>query len=156
MTTKAKTRIYDHCVIKEHHDPVRFERELRGYTDLPWAAPVLIDHGANWLRIERITPIMNIPRSRSKVYRKPLWDLLQRVHDAGWWHGDPCLVNVVVCPDRGPLLIDWESLTPSRGDKSYDLYGALECGFVQDHPPEGRGTGIYWGGPWLRCPGRWW
>lgn len=141
---------------KDHPDgQVRWEREVFAYTELSWATPTLIVSNPRWLEMERLTPILALGRDQSRRYEKPLRDLLQALHDAGWWHTDCALVNVVIHPVRGPLLIDWEGMSPAVGSVSYDLYGASAAGVAPGWEVRG-GDGVSWKGPWDECPGRYW
>lgn len=152
---------------KDHPDgPARWRNEITAYTTLDWATPKLHCHGEYWLEMERLTPILELAYDQTRRYRDPLRELVQAVHDAGYWHCDIALVNVVIHPVRGPLLIDWENLRPATGPVSYDLYGARAAGTevpwpVKDGrgrplPDDEAGNGIYWRGPWDICPGRYW
>lgn len=161
----ARVDIRYQTVLKDFKDAdmSRYYRELKAYTELPWAAPRLICHSEFWLETERCTPILDLTRDQSRRYQQPLRALLQRVHDAGWWHGDPCLVNVVIHPSRGPLLIDWENLRPATGTVSADLYGAGTAGVApawnvtnEQGRSVSRQNGVWWGGPWPTCPGPYW
>lgn len=136
-------------------DRSRYFRELKAYEDLPWATPKLVCHGEFWIEMERCTPILNLSKEQSDRYTEPLRELVQRVHDAGWWHCDICLVNVVIHPVRGPLLIDWENMQPANGPVSYDLYGPSTAGVEPSWNVDG-GNGVWWGGPWSTCPGPYW
>lgn len=136
-----------------HRD--RYYREVEAYEKIPWATPKMEVHGEFWIEMERLTPILDLDYEQTLKYEKPLRDLLQRVHDAGYWHGDCALVNVVIHPVRGPLLIDWENLRPASGDVSYDLYGATLAGTEPFWDVPG-GEGVWWGGPWDMSPGRYW
>lgn len=144
-------------VLKDYKDTDRdrYAKELTAYTELDWATPDLKWHGEFWIEMERLTPILDLAYDQSRRYEKPLRDLLQAVHDAGYWHGDCALVNVVIHPVRGPLLIDWENLMRAEGPVSYDLYGARAAGVASPWPVRG-GDGVWWGGPWEMCPGRYW
>lgn len=133
----------------------RWQREIYAYTNLEFATPRLDCWGDGWLEMERCTPILDLGPERSRKYRDPLRRLVERVHEAGWWHCDVALVNVVIHPARGPLLIDWENLRPRTSSISYDLYGAGPAGIEPAWEVEG-GNGVWWGGPWSMCPGRYW
>src|SRR5690606_37126671 len=91
----------------------RAAREVRSYQELPWATPRLDCYGEGWLEMEKCTPILDLLPEQSVKYREPLRDLLRRVHEAGWWHMDVCLRNVVSPPLRGGLLLDWAGGTPA-------------------------------------------
>lgn len=144
-------------VLKDYKDTDhdRHRKEIEAYTLLPWATPTLMWHGEHWLEMERLTPILDLAPEQSVKYLRPLRDLIQRVHDAGYWHGDVSLVNIVIHPKRGPLLIDWENMVPATGSVSYDLYGARAAGIDPLWPVEGD-DGVWWGGPWRTCPGQYW
>lgn len=146
-------------VLKDYRDHAdgqqRWQNEITAYTQLGWAAPKLLCSNPYWLEMERCTPILDLTRDQSTKYRQPLRDLLQAIHDAGYWHRDISLVNVVIHPARGPLLIDWENLTPATGSISYDLYGARLAGVEPAWDAPG-GNGVWWGGPWDTCPGLYW
>ena len=144
-------------VLKDYpaHQHERWEREVFAYQNLAFATPGLLCHNERWLEMERLTPILDLGPGKSRKYAEPLRALLQRVHDAGWWHGDAALVNVVIHPVRGPLLIDWENMRPAQGSISYDLYGARSAGVTPFWEVPG-GDGVFWGGPWSTCPGRYW
>ena len=135
----------------------RYENEVFAYTELSWATPKLDGHNPLWLEAERLTPLTDIPPQYSVKYRQPLRALLQRLHDSGWWHRDVSVDNVVIHPVRGPLLIDWEWLTPATSNVSYDLYGAKIAQSDNPFPIEGDDTeeGAHW---WSgsRAPGHWW
>lgn len=156
----ATIEIRHTTVLKDYlHHPeagqARWANEIRAYTELDWATPKLHCSGEWWLETERLTPILDLAYDQTLRYRNPLRDLVQAVHDAGWWHCDIALINVVVHPVRGPLLIDWEGMTPATGPVSYDLYGARAAGVEQSWPVKG-GDGVSWMGPWEMCPGRYW
>lgn len=129
--------------------------EVSAYQTLDWATPKLMWHGENWLEMERCTPILDLEPEQTLRYKKPLRELIQAVHEAGWWHCDVALVNVVVHPTRGPLLIDWENARPASSDISYDLYGARSAGVDPAWPVRGD-DGVSWNGPWDTCPGKFW
>lgn len=132
----------------------KWQREIYAYTNLDFATPALDCWGDCWLEMERCVPILELPPEQSVKYRQPLRELLMQVHEAGWWHRDVDLVNVVIHPARGPLLIDFENLARAEGDVSYDLYGAQVAGST---PWPGKGPdGVYWHGPTGTCPGRYW
>ncbi|AYD86927.1 kinase [Mycobacterium phage MilleniumForce] len=124
MVARPMVTIHRRTVHKQFTKQIAWEKELQAYRTMPWATPKLIDFGPMWIEVERCTPILNIHPNWSRRYAEPLWDLLAAIHAAGWWHCDPCLINVVVHPDRGVLLIDFENLTLATGNRSYDLYGA--------------------------------
>lgn len=154
---KATVDIRFTSVLKDFKDTdrTRYHKEVTAYTQLDWATPKLIVHNEYWIETERLTPILDLYPDQAKKYKQPLRELLQAVHDAGWWHMDCALVNVVIHPMRGPLLIDWENLTPSQSEVSYDLYGARAAGVHTPWPVPGD-DGVWWGGPWDMCPGKWW
>jgi len=137
-----------------NEERVGWEREMLAYHRIAWACPQLIGHGRFWLEIERLTPILDLGPEESRLYAKPLWNLLQKLHDCGYWHRDVSLVNVVICPKRGPLLIDWENLCERQSDVSYDLYGP-RVAQVQE-AWKTNGNGVWWNSGWSVCPGRWW
>lgn len=141
--------------VYEPDERQRAVREAFAYVTMPWATPRLVGYGDGWIEAERCTPILDLSRRDSVQHRDALWRLLERVHDAGWWHGDVSLVNVVVHVERGPLLIDWENLAPARSEVSYDLHGAHGAGVEPLWPTCGP-EGIWWGGPNDLCPGAWW
>lgn len=127
-------------------------RELKAYTELEWATPKLLVHNEYWLEVERLTPILDLGPDRSRKYAQPLRELLQAVHEAGWWHRDTALTNVVVHPARGPLLIDWEWLTEASGSVSYDLYSHAAAGV---DPAWSDWSASWWtGGKY--APGKYW
>src|SRR5690625_962607 len=134
---------------KEHE---RWEREVWAYQNLSWATPKLDGFNPRWIEMERLVPILDLPYDVARKYRDPLRELLVALHNEGWWHCDVALVNVVIHPTRGPLLIDWENLRERTGEVSYDLYGARLAGIDPAWPVEG-GEGVWWGGPWDMCPG---
>jgi len=132
----------------------QWQREIFAYTNLDFATPALDGWGDCWLEMERCAPILELLPEQSVKYRQGLRDLLARLHEAGWWHRDVDLVNVVIHPARGPLLIDFENLTRAEGPVSYDLYGAQAAGMT---PWPGKGLdGVHWHGPTDTCPGRYW
>lgn len=108
--------------------------------------------------IEQCTPILDIPKTENIKYKTPLLELLQKLHEAGANHRDAVLSNVVI-KDGAPLLIDWESATMQIGKISSDLYGAEMAGvkpIVSDSSMDYGSNGIWWGGPWDQCPGKYW
>ena len=119
-------------------------REILAYLELPWATPAIQWNGGLWLEIERCTPILEYPPERSRQWAGQLKDVITRVNQAGWWHRDVSLVNVVIHHERGPLLIDWEHLSPALSGVSYDLYGAEKAGAANQHPKIPGGTGACW------------
>lgn len=129
-----------------------WEREMTAYTTLDWATPRLMYSGEYWIEMERCTPILELGQDLSRKYRDPLRELLQAVHDAGYWHRDIDLSNVVVHPSRGPLLIDWEWFCESSGPLSYDLWGHEAAGV----DPAWSDWSVSWnnGGP--NIPGKFW
>lgn len=141
---------------KDHPDgPTRWEREVRAYTEVPWAAPKLLWSNEYWLETERLTPILDLGPEASRKYREPFRELLHRLHDEGWNHGDVDLVNVVIHPVRGPLLIDWEGAGPAVGDVSYDLYGARAAGVEPRWKGKGP-DGVFWGSSSATTPKNYW
>lgn len=100
-----------------------YQSELCAYLTIPWATPRLLSGEDNILTMERLTPVLELPIDVSRKYKEPLRRLLQDIHDAGFWHRDVDLSNVVIHPERGPLLVDWEWFTGAHGPVSYDLYG---------------------------------
>lgn len=144
-------------VLKDYKgtDRGRYYKEIEAYTELSWATPKLVVHNEFWLEMERHVPILELTPNLSRKYKEPLRELLQAVHDAGYWHGDCDLVNVVIHPLRGPLLIDWENLTKASGSVSYDLYGASAAG-VDELWKTPHGNGVWWNGPSPTSPGRYW
>ena len=133
----------------------RWSNEIRAYTEIPWATPELKWSNEYWLEVERLTPITDLGPERSVKYREPLKTLLQGVHDAGYWHRDIDLINVVIHPVRGPLLIDWEGICPATGEVSYDLYGARAAGVASGHERKGP-DGVWWGGGSATAPKNYW
>ncbi|AWH14493.1 kinase [Mycobacterium phage TChen] len=142
-------------VRKDFIEARSWAKELHAYRTLPWATPKLLDYGPMWIEVERCTPILNLNPEWSRRYAEPLWDMLAALHQAGWWHCDACLINVVVHPDRGALLIDFENLTPAAGPVSYDLYGARAAGVEPAWSGMGA-DGVFWNGPHDFCPGPYW
>lgn len=147
----------DTTVLKDYKDTdrSRYFNELKAYQELSWATPALMCHGEYWIEMERLTPILSLGPDWSRKYRAPLRALVQDLHDAGYWHRDVDLSNVVIHPARGPLLIDFENLTEASGPVSYDLYGAQAAGV--EPAWEGKGPdGVFWslGGP--SSPSSWW
>ena len=155
--SRAKIDLRAFTVLKDYpeREHERWEREWFAYRELDFATPKLLCGNPRWIEMERLTPIMDLGPDRSRKYMKPLRELVQAVHEAGWWHGDIALVNVVVHPVRGPLLIDWENMRPAVGSVSYDLYGAAAAGVEPFWKVPG-GVGVWWGGPWEFCPGSYW
>ncbi|QBP31580.1 serine/threonine kinase [Mycobacterium phage Cornucopia] len=149
VTTHRRT------VHKQFAQQGAWQKELDAYHAIPWAAPKLIGYGPMWIEVERCTPILNLHPEWSRRYAEPLWDMLAALHQAGWWHCDACLINVVVHPDRGVLLIDFEDLTPASSAVSYDLHGARAAGVEPAWPGVGS-DGVHWNGPWTTCPGPYW
>lgn len=144
-------------VLKDYKDTdrERYNFELYAYQSLSWATPELFCHGEFWIEMERLTPILDLGPDRSRKYRDPLRRLLSRLHESGWWHCDTDLLNVVVHPVRGPLLIDWETLREAEGPISYDLYGADTAG-VEPTPVGHSGSDVWWNGPSPTSPGNYW
>ena len=144
-------------VLKDYKDAdrERYNFELYAYQFLSWATPELFCHGEFWIEMERLTPILDLGPDRSRKYRDPLRRLLSRLHETGWWHCDVDLVNVVVHPVRGPLLIDWENLREAEGSISYDLYGADTAGVEPAWGGHG-GSGVWWNSLSPTSPGNYW
>lgn len=137
-----------------HPDYVdRWAREVMAYRMLEDFSPRLLAVGDRYLDVERHPPIIEVELDYR--HADALWDLLERLHASGWWHGDIALRNVVLHPQRGPLLIDLETTMPAVSDASYDLYGARAAGTATRHEAAGP-DGVWWGGPWKDCPGVWW
>lgn len=157
---RSRVEILDDRVIKTYipEYEAKFMVELRCYQNLSFATPALISHSIERreLVIERLTPILEVEKNIR--YKPQLWDLLQKIHDNGWWHRDIALRNVVVHPKRGVLLVDWETATPATSSVSLDLYGAVEAGVDPSTIKrfKTRPTGIYWGFRWDECPGKYW
>ena len=132
-----------------------FECELFAYTELSEFTPRLIDHGDLWILVEGCTPLVYYRPEDSFWLVDRLKNLYQRLHDAGYWHRDCAVVNVVVHPERGPLLIDFEHLTSAVSDVSYDLQGPAAAGVL---PAWGGDWGDMWWGSeeshW--SPRMWW
>ena len=154
MSDHCRVEFTDTTVVKTYQDPDRYHTELAAYTQLSDFTPRLLDHDdtSHTLVAERCIPILEIPRWESVVYRKPLWELLQGLHEAGWWHRDACLVNVVVHYGR-PLLIDWENACPATAPDSYDLWGATTIGVESawGHP-----YSVHWHNLCRCCPAQYW
>lgn len=153
----AQIDIRENTVLKDYpeHEHERWEREWFAYHELEFATPKLLCGNPRWLEMERLTPIQELGPDASRKYQEPLRELVQAVHDAGWWHGDIALCNVVVHPYRGPLLIDWENMRPAVSEVSYDLYGAAAAGVDPFWKVKGA-DGVSWRGPWDFCPGPYW
>lgn len=133
----------------------RWGRELFAYTNLAHSTPQLINAGHGWIEMERCTPVTALHPSETIKHRELLWGRLSHIHDVGYWHCDIDLVNVVIHPERGPLILDFENLTPASTTRSYDQWGAEAVG-VQ---PAWRGkgpSGVWWGSPSPTSPMNWW
>src|SRR5690606_41561376 len=102
-----------HKVYPEH---LRFkaQHEIFVYTELDWATPKLLYSGEGWLETERLTTILELPKDLSRKYEKPLRDLVRAVNDAGFWHCEVCLLNWVMHPMLGSLLIEWATARSSE------------------------------------------
>lgn len=153
----AKVDIRETTVLKDYKDTDRdrYHKELKAYSELDFATPRLLWHGEFWIEMERCLPILDIDKKKSRDHIDSLRNLLQKIHDAGYWHCDVDLVNVVVHPIRGVLLIDWENLMPSKGDISYDLYGAQLAGVQPAW--EGKGIdGVSWRSESKTSPKNYW
>lgn len=145
-------------IIKRFSNKEAYSTEKHCYLFHSRFAPKLISHNdyTNTLVIEKCTPILEV--ENNIVYKDKLWKLLEELHKDGRNHRDVSLINVVI-KDGEPLLIDWEASAPSNpAMKSYDLYGAIESGItIPDEWIELYGeNGIWWGGPWDNCPGKYW
>lgn len=131
--------------------------EIAAYEAVPWAAPRLMWYGEGWLETERCVPLLSLEYDQTLKYRDPLRELLVNLHEAGWWHCDAALVNVVIHPSRGVLLVDWENAQRATSDLSYDLYGARLAGEVdKEMPASHRPDGVWWSGPWKESPAIYW
>lgn len=156
MTRPVVTHITNGYLKKyptEPHEPMA--REIFVYTELKEFVPRLIDHGEDWLLVEGCTPILALHPRDSFQYAQGFRELLQELHNRGYWHRDAAVVNMVIHPERGPLLIDFENLTEAVGDISYDLYGAKAAGVFPAWGDDE--NGVYWDSestPW--APGFWW
>lgn len=153
----ARVEIRETTVLKDYKDTDhhRWHNEIKAYSELSFATPRLLWSAPHWIEVERHTPILDLPKEESIKYKDQLWELLQKIHDSGYWHCDVDLVNVVVHPIRGVLLIDWENLMPSKGDISYDLYGAQLAGV--DPAWEGKGIdGVSWRSASNTSPKNYW
>lgn len=137
-------------------EALKWGREIEVYTQIPWATPQLMWWGDCWLEMERCLPILELGPEASVKYRQPLRDLLQKVHEAGYWHRDIDLVNVVVHPTRGVLIIDWENMCRSSGDVSYDLYGARTAGVKPAWFGKKGPDGQFWHGWSKTSPDNYW
>ena len=157
---RSRVEILDVRVIKTYtpEHEAKFMVELRCYQNLSFATPALISHSIERreLVIERLTPILEVEKNIR--YKPQLWNLLQKIHDNGWWHRDIALRNVVVHPERGVLLIDWESAIRATSDVSYDQWGAVAAGYPEHkiNRINTRPTGIYWFFDWNECPNKYW
>lgn len=133
----------------------RYASELFAYTNLSDYTPALLDSGQDWLLIEECTPLTELTLAETVSHKDALWTLLEGLHVNGYWHRDAAVVNVVLHPQRGPLLIDFENLCGASGPISYDLYGAEAVGVC---PAWGDNSeGVWWGAehtPW--SPSSWW
>lgn len=82
--------------------------------------------------------------------RPQLWRLLEDLHEAGWWHCDVCLINVVVTDDGRPLLIDWENARPATAAESFDLWGTT-VGAQSEWA-----IAVHWFNQCRQCPSWYW
>lgn len=135
-----------------HH---KFEREVFAYTELSEFVPRLIAHGYDWILVEGCTPLLSLHPRDSLKYRDDIYDLLKRFHERGYWHRDACVINIVIHPERGPLLIDFEHMVEATSNVSYDLCGAAASG---SEPAWGQDwDGVWWGSEdTVWSPKRWW
>jgi|SRR5690606_26108786 len=155
----ARVDIRQETVLKDflkHPDgPARYKREVDAYTEIPWACPKLLWHSERWLEVERLQPLIDLGPDLSRKYCEPLRELLQAIHDAGWWHMDVDLINAVIHPTRGVLLIDWENFSQARTNVSYDLYGARAAGVPSPWKAKGP-DGVWWGSSSPTSPKNYW
>jgi hypothetical protein len=156
---KSRVEICGDGTIRKTYSESRrhlFEKELMLYNELSFACPKLLDAYGNTLVIERCAPILDVDYNIR--YKDQLWNLLGEIHTAGWWHADIALRNVVVHPERGVLLIDWESAIKATSDVSYDQWGAVAAGYPEHkiNRINTRPTGIYWFFDWNECPNKYW
>lgn len=134
----------------------RLDVEVAAYRACAWAAPALLWVTPDAICMERCTPLLDAPRD--PAHAAQLRSLLERLHASGWAHRDVSAPNIVVHPERGVLLIDWE--TAGRCDPtrpSYDLHGAAAAGFPAELLPlHQRPDGVWWGGPGYDAPAKYW
>lgn len=158
-TQKRRTVISQEVILKTFLPDLRrwYENEVYFYTKYTEFAPCLIGRNDETLTlvIEKCAPLREL--ARNIQYREPLRELLQKFHEAGANHRDAAIINVVVHPVRGVLLIDFEHATENIGPVSMDLYGCTAAGKVNDCQPNQGEDGVHWNGPHTLCPGlyRW-
>lgn len=122
----------------------RFNNEVFAYTNLSEFTPKLLAVGDDHLLIEGLTPLISLHPKDTVQIRDDVRDLLQRLHDSGYWHRD------------ASVIIDFEHLIERSNDQvSYDLFGAYAAGA---QPTWGEDPdGVWWGSestPW--SPHMWW
>lgn len=158
--TNSSVTILSDTVVKTHHDRDRFTNELIGYTNNYWAAPRVVDVDLENMVLvtEKCVPLDKIPPDLE--HRNQLRRLLEDLHSSGWNHRDCAILNAVLHPKRGVLLIDWESCwkIPEAGaGLSYDLFGARASGYPgSDIPLDQMPDGVWWGGKRWCDPLVWW
>lgn len=152
----ATVNIYKNRVTKTFApgDREKFEKELTAYKSIPFAAPKLLGYHDTTLIIEKCIPLLEL--EKDKRHRQQLWNLLQDIHNAGFWHKAIALRNVVMHPVRGILLIDFEESCKATSDVSYDLYGAVAAKFKGYIKEGAKPNGIWWGFDWDECPEKYW
>lgn len=121
----------------------RAQHEISFYLAAPWACPKLLDHGHNWLEMERLRPASRV-RGWEPDYR--LWSLLERLGREGIHHRDSHGANIVLEVDGYPRLIDWDAAIrwPSPLGLSYDLYGPEVSGVPRPPQHWTRSVPVWW------------
>lgn len=157
----AEVTILDSVVIKRHRTRNRFTDELIGYANCYWAAPKLfhVDVENMVLCIERCVPLYEVPKDPR--HAEQARELLAKLHYSGWNHCDCSLLNMVLHPERGILLIDWETVWKVPGDPrdslSYDLFGAHKSKYPPQNVPKlQQPEGVWWGSKRLFDPVVYW
>ena len=141
--------VFGNDTVVKHYQPgteILGVHEVWYYHVIPWATPALLNYGPGWIEIERCTPLLDLDRETARSYRNNLWNLLNSIHEVGFWHRDIILRNVVVHPQRGILRIAWETATTATSSVSYDLSGAQAAGVESAHPARSL-DGVWWGAP---------
>lgn len=103
---------------KIYNSSVDATAERQWYESVPWACPVMIDHGMRHLVLPTHPTAASNPNHRPA---RELRDLLLALEEENVHHRDVHPGNILLTPD-GVRLIDWECAVREYGP-SYDLYG---------------------------------
>lgn len=160
MSQDVQVHTFEDRVEKTHVSRYLFTQELIGYANCHWISPKIlgVDMASKTIVIERCVPLTQLPPNLD--HARQAWDRLQQLHESGWNHRDCSVLNMVLHPTRGVLLIDWETVwqVPDvTNSLSYDLHGASYTDVPADWVPIWvQPEGIWWGAGRPHDPGRWW